>query len=74
MAPHVDVVFPHLLNALSEGNDEVVILDLQILAEICGDSEPEARRPHFEACIKYLSDLFRKNQALLESKGPFIIR
>lgn len=70
MARHVDKIFPILLNTLSDGNEEVVIHDLMILASICQASES----PYLRPLMKRLYDLFHSNQHLLETKGPDIIR
>ena len=65
MEGHVDEVFPVLLEALSDESDEVVILALHVVAEICGDLTTESKRHLFESSIKHLLNLFRNNRKLL---------
>ncbi|TRY60954.1 hypothetical protein TCAL_10641 [Tigriopus californicus] len=71
MKNHVDLVFPLLLQALSDSSEEVVINALQVLSTICNDGEDKTQ---FRTCIMYLMRLFKENKQLFEAKGPFIVR
>ena len=70
MACHIDKIFPTLLKTLSDSNDEVVILDLRVLAVIC---KPEGNR-HFKPFMVSLYTLYKADRNLLETKGAYIIR
>lgn len=71
MKDHVDLVFPLLLQALSDSSEEVVINALQVLSTICNDGEDKTQ---FRTCIMYLMRLFKDNKQLFETKGAFIVR
>ena len=70
MAPHIDTIFPTLLKTLSDSNDEVVILDLRVLAVIC----KPAGNKHFQPLMFSLYRLFKADRNLLQSKGHYILR
>jgi len=74
----IDELFPVLLKTLSGTSDEVVILDLEVLAEISsskiGHTTSEVTSPHFKQFMLSLLKLFSADKNLLESKGSFIIR
>lgn len=70
MACHIDAIFPTLLTTLSDANDEVVILDLRVLAVIC---KPTSNK-HFQALMISLYTLFKADRLLLQTKGAYIIR
>jgi len=70
MAPHIDTIFPTLLKTLSDSNDEVVILDLRVLAVIC---KPSGNK-HFQPLMFSLYTLFKADRNLLQTKGHYILR
>lgn len=70
MVSHIDKIFPTLLKTLSDSNDEVVILDLRVLALIC---KPGGNR-HFKPFMNSLYRLFSADRSLLQTKGSYIIR
>ena len=83
MFEYIDDIFPVLLKTLSDTSDEVVILDLEVLAEISSsktgrsDSKnvtPATTSPHFKQFMLSLLKLFSADKNLLETKGSFIIR
>merc|ERR1719392_334381 len=83
MFEYIDDIFPVLLKTLSDTSDEVVILDLEVLAEISSsktgrpDSKnvtPATTSPHFKQFMLSLLKLFSADRNLLETKGSFIIR
>jgi len=77
MFEHVNTVTPVLLKTLSDHSDEVVILDLDVLAKISSyhnDPERGTTSVHFKQFIMSLLKLFSADRNLLESKGSFIIR
>jgi len=80
MFQHIDNIFPVLLKTLSDHSDEVVILDLEVLAEISSsktgrtESKDSSTSPHFKQFILSLLKLFSADRNLLECKGSFIIR
>ena len=80
MFQFIDDIFPVLLKTLSDHSDEVVILDLEVLAEISSskigrsNSTDTGTSPHFKQFILSLLKLFSADRNLLEAKGSFIIR
>ena len=80
MFQYIDEIFPVLLKTLSDTSDEVVILDLEVLAEISSsktgmkNSGKSDTSPHFKQFMLSLLKLFSADRSLLESKGSFIIR
>ncbi|XP_023342024.1 protein VAC14 homolog [Eurytemora carolleeae] len=77
MFDHVSLVTPVLLQTLSDHSDEVVILDLDVLAKISSyhaDPTSSTTSIHFKQFIKSLLKLFNADRVLLENKGSFIIR
>ena len=78
MFQHIDTIFPVLLKTLSDTSDEVVILDLEVLAEISssktGRKNSTDTSPHFKQFMLSLLKLFSADRNLLETKGSFIIR
>merc|ERR1719195_859331 len=72
-------LFPVLLKTLSDTSDEVVILDLEVLAEISSSKTGRVNSstdtsPHFKQFMLSLLKLFSIDKNLLENKGSFIIR
>ena len=80
MFAYIDDIFPVLLKTLSDTSDEVVILDLEVLAEISSSKTGRANAsstdtsPHFKQFMLSLLKLFCADRSLLETKGSFIIR
>jgi len=77
MFDHVNLVTPVLLKTLSDHSDEVVILDLDVLAKISSyrtDPDQRSTSIHFKQFITSLLKLFSADRNLLETKGSFIIR
>ncbi|XP_021943778.1 protein VAC14 homolog isoform X3 [Folsomia candida] len=83
----VDETFPVLLKTLSDPSDEVVLLSLEVLAEIVsfpcksregGDDLPVKieiqNNPYFIKFVVSLLGLFSTDRQLLEDRGAFIIR
>jgi len=69
MFQYIDQIFPVLLQTLKDTSDEVVILDLEVLAEISS-----SKTAHFKQFMLSLLKLFSADRNLLETKGSFIIR
>lgn len=65
---HLDLLFPHLLNMLSDMAEDVVRLDLQALAKF------SANEKYFLKLVSSLITLFRENRKLLETRAILIIR
>ncbi|KAG4303985.1 hypothetical protein PORY_002638, partial [Pneumocystis oryctolagi] len=65
-----DGTFPALLKILSDPNDEVIIKDLQLLAQISSVSKDD----YFDAFMVNLLSLFSTDRRLLETRGSLIIR
>merc|ERR1719315_529232 len=70
MACHIDKIFPTLLKTLSDSNDEVVIMDLRVLAVVCKLSGNK----QIKSLMVSLYTLFKADRTLLDSKGAYIIR
>lgn len=84
MFEHIEKLFPVLLKILSDSSDEVVLQDLEVLAEIvssqgssktidnkCSNLDKNTYFPEF---INNLLMLFSGDKRLLEERGSFIIR
>merc|ERR1719154_764903 len=77
MFQYIDDIFPVLLKTLSDHSDEVVILDLEVLAEISSsktgrrnspDPLPDtSTSPHFKQFMLSLLKLFSADRSLLEA-------
>ncbi|KAG5439958.1 hypothetical protein PCANB_000240 [Pneumocystis canis] len=65
-----DGTFPALLKILSDPNDEVIIKDLQLLAQISSASKDD----YFDAFMVNLLSLFSTDRRLLETRGSLIVR
>ena len=75
MEKYTDQIFPVLLGTLSANSDEVVILDIQVLAELCSSTSNQTKREeHIRACIKHLLQLFKEDKKLLHDKMYYIVR
>jgi vacuole morphology and inheritance protein 14 len=64
---HLDIIFPALMQALSDKNDKVVHRDLEVLAQI---SRHERYFPEF---MNELVSIFAQNRPLLQNRGSLII-
>jgi len=65
-----DEIFPVMLKTLSDQSENVVRLDLELLAQISAVSE----EAYFRNLLINLLKLFSTDRALLESRGSLIIR
>lgn len=66
--PHTDDILQSLLRTLSNETDEVVLLDLKVIARL--SIQPEK----FERILEYLLTFFQKDRQLLERRGSLAIR
>lgn len=86
---HIEQLFPALVKTLSDPCDEVVLLDLDVLADISASSAGPSRRDdstvasdtqnhvlnvYFTKFMINLLKIFSSDRQLLEDRGPFIIR
>mmetsp|Transcript_23242 Transcript_23242/g.80582 ORF Transcript_23242/g.80582 Transcript_23242/m.80582 type:complete len:474 (+) Transcript_23242:787-2208(+) len=69
MARFIGEVLPYLLVALSDDSDDVVLLDLEVLARIAVLDAAE-----FKSVLGAIVRLFRNDRRLLETRGSLIIR
>lgn len=74
MADHAVVLFPVLLDVLSDGSDEVVLQGLEVLAALTSDRDPETKNQQYRKLLLSLLNLFSEEKAFLENKGGLIIR
>jgi len=65
----VDELFPALLKTLSDESDEVVRLDLEVMAKISSLDET-----YFNRLMNNIINLFSTDRQLLEKRGSLIIR
>lgn len=65
---HLSLLFPPLLQTLSDPSEEVVRLDLEVLARIAVNGS------QFDNVLENLVRLFSADRKLLESRGSLIIR
>eukprot|EP01113_Clastostelium_recurvatum_P034297 TRINITY_DN4635_c0_g1_i2.p1 TRINITY_DN4635_c0_g1~~TRINITY_DN4635_c0_g1_i2.p1 ORF type:complete len:817 (+),score=227.61 TRINITY_DN4635_c0_g1_i2:36-2453(+) len=68
LSAHLADLFPALLKTLSDPSDEVVRLDLEVMARLSLDSAS------FERLMRSLVDLFSTDPQLLHSRGSLIVR
>lgn len=61
-------LLPALLKTLSDSADEVVLINLQVIARICIDEQ------QFQRVLNALVQLFSHDRPLLEARGALIIR
>jgi vacuole morphology and inheritance protein 14 len=77
---HIQRLFPALLYSLRDPAEDVVILDLEVLARVTSSSQPTAvnsvnnQKDFFVKFVSELITLFHQDQSLLRDRGPFIIR
>ncbi|EFA83986.1 hypothetical protein PPL_03059 [Heterostelium album PN500] len=69
ISPYLADLFPILLTTLSDPSDEVVTLDLEVIAKISSDNTVL-----FDRLMQSLIQMFRSDTILLKSRGSFIIR
>lgn len=76
MTSHAVVLFPVLLDVLSDGSDLVVLQGLEVLAEIvkASDRDPETKNLQYRKLLLSLLNLFSEEKHFLENKGALIIR
>lgn len=65
---HLGELFPTLLRTLSDVDEQVVRVDLEVLARISLDKD------NFEMVLNELMSLFQQHRKLLETRGSLIIR
>ncbi|ESO93069.1 hypothetical protein LOTGIDRAFT_119746 [Lottia gigantea] len=87
---HIDDFFTLLLDTLADPSDDVVLLDLEVLAEVSsnsvGNADLSSKDEHkllkmkpglnqyFTVFIIKLMDFFKNNKQILDDRGTFIIR
>eukprot|EP00953_Heterococcus_sp_UTEX-ZZ885_P035657 18394-Heterococcus_DN1.PRE.1 len=65
---YIQDLLPALLQTLSDDSDDVVLLNLQVLARIC------LTESEFQRVLTSIIDLFTADGRLLETRGSLIIR
>jgi len=70
MSAEVDAYFYALLRTLNDEEDEIVELDIQVIALICRHNGKE----NFRRILKEIYSLFASDQTLLEKRGSLILR
>ncbi len=70
---HVDEIFPAVLEILPNAPDTTLMLDIQVLAQLC-DPKHEVRKRHFKKCIMTLFGLYSTDKQIMEAKGSLVIR
>ena len=68
-----DGIIPELLRALGDPSDEVIIVGVSVIAEIC-DPKYDKERNLFKSLIRNLLNYFKLEEGLRISRAPFIIR
>lgn len=73
---HIEEIFPALIRTLVDPEEQVTILDLEVLASVTSStgSVTDSSNEFFTKFITELLNLFYQNSALLDDRGPFIIR
>ncbi|CAJ0577728.1 unnamed protein product, partial [Mesorhabditis spiculigera] len=87
---HMELIFPQLLNSLSDTSDEVLLLDLHLISDLCahkqdsatelGSLDPKTKEQlanHSSLLVKFaisLIAMFRADRQLLSDRGVLIIR
>jgi vacuole morphology and inheritance protein 14 len=80
MNEHTKDILPVLLRTLSDPNDAVVLLDLQVLSRISlahgtrGNSQDSTEEAQFKMVLNAILTVFAQDRQLLESRGSLIIR
>ena len=70
MSKEMDIYFFALLRTLNDDVDDIVILDIQVLALICKDNSQDS----FRRVLKEVYNLFQKDQILLEKRASLVVR
>ena len=73
MSCFVNNIIPELLHALTDGSDEVVIVGVSVIAEIC-DPRYDEERKLFKSFVRNLLNYFKLEDSLRINRGPFIVR
>jgi len=73
MSCFVDDIVPELLRALADTSDEVVIVGVSVIAEIC-DPKYDNERNLFGSFVRNLLNYFKLEDSLRVNRAPFIIR
>ncbi|CAN0424517.1 unnamed protein product [Ascophyllum nodosum] len=68
MGRFIQELLPSLLNTLTDAADEVVLMNLQVLARVSLDED------HFNHVLEEILQLFSRQRRLLETRGGLIIR
>lgn len=71
---YLNELFPALLKTLHDSDDEVIRLDLEVLARISLDKENRLDQKNFEMVLSQLITVFTQDRKLLEQRGALIIR
>lgn len=75
LQPYLELsLFPVLLRTLQDADDQVVKLDLEVLARICLNAQSHIDQQNFALVLHYLLNLFKLDRKFLEIRGSFIIR
>ena len=70
MSAEMDVYFFALLRTLNDAVDDIVVLDIQVLALICKDDSNDS----FRRVLKEVYKLFQTDQVLLEKRASLVVR
>lgn len=68
MFPYVERLFPTLLTMLSDASDEVVLLDLEVLSDLCQEKD-SASHVSLDAL-----DLHSESKAKLTGISPYFVK
>mmetsp|Transcript_13560 Transcript_13560/g.25089 ORF Transcript_13560/g.25089 Transcript_13560/m.25089 type:complete len:804 (+) Transcript_13560:2090-4501(+) len=68
MEEHIESLTPSMLSSLSDSSDELVVLDLDVLARIAHSTSK------MDKVIGEVIHLFRHDRVLFDSRGSFIVR
>jgi len=71
---YLSELFPALLKTLQDPDDQVVRLDLEVLARISLSKSNELDQKNFEMVLNNLMKVFSTDRKFLETKGSLIIR
>ena len=73
MSSFVNEIIPQLLHAFTDESDEVVIVGVNVIAEIC-DPKYDEERKLFKSFVRNLLNYFKLQDSLRINRGSFIIR
>jgi len=71
---YLSELFPALLKTLQDPDDQVVRLDLEVLARISLNKSNELDQKNFEMVLNNLMKVFSTDRKFLETRGSLIIR